>query len=285
MASDANGNIVVGIDGSPGSAHALRWAIAWSRRRGGGRVQAVMAWHYPALLLLPSPFGQGVPPADAMTDATRTAMATVIDPIVAETGVEVEQMVVEGAAAPVLTEAAESARLLVLGSRGLGRAAAVLRGSVSRRVVASAPCPVAVVPDDAPVEAQGPIVVGVDGSPNSLDALRWAASAGDGPIHAILAYEFPLGPEYELPGVSVDDPQAVAQKVVEQSVADALGDRADVTCTAVVGDPREVLTTAVPGASLIVVGARGATGIPGLVAGSVTTSIVAHAPLPVVVVP
>jgi nucleotide-binding universal stress UspA family protein len=286
MAEQGNGVIVVGVDGSPESAHALRWAIAWARRRGGDSpVQAVMAWRYPTFLLLPSPFGQAVPPADAMIDATRTAMAAVVDPVVAETGIDVEQVVVEGAAGQVLAEAAESARLLVVGHRGLGRVESVLRGSVSRRVVASVRCPVVVVPGDAALEPVGPVVVGIDGSPHSLDALRWAVSAGDGAVQAILAYEFPLGPEYELPAGTPDDPQAIAQAVVEHSVSEAVGNRDDVTARAIAGDPREVLTSGVPDASMIVVGARGESGLTGLIVGSVTTSVVAHSPVPVVVVP
>jgi nucleotide-binding universal stress UspA family protein len=54
-----------------------------------------------------------------------------------------------GRPADTLVERASDARLLVVGSRGLGGFSGLLHGSVSQRVLHSAPCPVAVVPPSA----------------------------------------------------------------------------------------------------------------------------------------
>ena len=61
-------------------------------------------------------------------------------------GVPVTAMLVEGAPASVLCAAGQDADLLVVGARGRSRVGALLLGSVSRQVVAHAPCPVLVVP-------------------------------------------------------------------------------------------------------------------------------------------
>ena len=61
-------------------------------------------------------------------------------------GVPVTAMLVEGAPASVLCAAGQGADLLVVGARGRSRVGALLLGSVSRQVVAHAPCPVLVVP-------------------------------------------------------------------------------------------------------------------------------------------
>lgn len=276
--------IVVGVDGSPGSAHALAWAVR-AAERAGGSVRALMSWSYPPLVVLPHPIGATVPPAEGMDEATAQALASVVEPVAAAGGVEVAQVVGRGAPARALLAEAADADLLVVGTRGRGTVASVLLGSVSRAVAAAAPCPVAVVPEDAELDADGPVLVGVDGSRGSLAALRWAGSVTEGPIHAVHVFEYPFGPEYAVPGFEWDDPEEFGHKLLELAVADTLGDRPDVTTTTARGDARRALVDAGRGASMIVVGARGATGVEGAFLGSVTTAVATGASVPVVVVP
>ena len=94
---------------------------------------------------------------------------------VATTGIDLTAMLVEGEPAPVLTQVAAGADLLVVGSEGHGGLAGRLLGSVSQRCIESAPCPVVVVPHDAKPRTRT-IVVGVDGSEPSCAALRWAVA-------------------------------------------------------------------------------------------------------------
>ena len=141
----AGTRIVAGVDGSPSSISALRWAI---RQAGltGATVDAVIAWHYPA-----SAGGYGWAPIGVGTafgfkeNADKVlagAIGAACDP---GNGVLVRARVVEGNAAQVLLDASDGADLLVVGSRGHGGFTEALLGSVSQHCVHHARCPVVVI--------------------------------------------------------------------------------------------------------------------------------------------
>ncbi len=140
--------IVAGVDGSPSSLAALRWAIQQARLT-GATVDAVIAWHYPVLAV---PLGPAAPGAIMdTTDFEKAADEVVTDAIGAvESGsdVRVSALVKEGNAARVLLDAAAGANLLVVGSRGHGGFAEALLGSVSQHCVHHAPCAVVIVRGD-----------------------------------------------------------------------------------------------------------------------------------------
>lgn len=137
--------IVVGVDGSPESKAALRWAIDEANLRSGG-VLALYAWAYPTL------GGSFVPaeePALYEGRLLQTAAEELLDGVVSEIErggrVQVRRLVVEGDAAEALVDASEDADLLVVGSRGLGGVSGLLLGSVSGRCAREAACPVVIV--------------------------------------------------------------------------------------------------------------------------------------------
>ena len=122
------GTIVVGVDGSPASLAALRFALAEARLR-GARLVALQAWVLPLteapgpfLLELPSSAGPSLQELSAdLGNAAGARLAAALAEVAdAAEGVEVERRVVEGPAASMLVEASESADLLVVGSRGHG---------------------------------------------------------------------------------------------------------------------------------------------------------------------
>ena len=136
---EAMTKIVVGVDGSPQSEHALRWAAEQARLT-GGELHAVIAWQLPASYGFAAVYDDVDWAGDAREILDRTIKAALGD----DDGVH--RHVREGHPAAVLVDAAESADLLVVGSRGPGGFAGLLLGSVSRHVVAHAACPVVVVP-------------------------------------------------------------------------------------------------------------------------------------------
>jgi len=133
------GAVVVGVDGSPASKDALRWALRYARVT-GTTVRAVTAWHYPysfAWMALPEVDLEG---------GTQRALKETIDEVAAAyPDVAVNPEVVEGVPPSVLITAARDAELLVVGSRGHGAFAGMLLGSVSQHCVHHATCPVVVV--------------------------------------------------------------------------------------------------------------------------------------------
>lgn len=141
--------IVVGVDGSPHSRRALRWA-ADEAAKVGGSVRAVSVWDNPARDM----WVIADPPGTDRLHHTRSALEHTVRAVLGETpAVPVELSVVEGPAARELIRAAEDADLLVVGNRGRGGFAGVLLGSVSLHCVAHAPCPVVVVRDKEPPRA------------------------------------------------------------------------------------------------------------------------------------
>jgi nucleotide-binding universal stress UspA family protein len=91
-----------------------------------------------------------------------------------------------GLPAPVLRDAARDARLLVVGSRGLGAVLGQVAGSVCIDLAGSAPCPVMII--RRPRRRAHPVVVGVDASPRSpatvAEAIRLAKVLG-APLHLV----------------------------------------------------------------------------------------------------
>lgn len=135
------GGIVVGVDGSPASVAALRWAV----REGGARelaVHAVTAWTFP----LESTFGDMRTVGDfhPVVAAEELLVAALVD-----AGVSVPDAVttapIQGHPAEVLLHLSRGAELLVVGSRGYGKIFGALLGSVSQYVAAHAACPVVVI--------------------------------------------------------------------------------------------------------------------------------------------
>jgi nucleotide-binding universal stress UspA family protein len=137
--------VVVGLDGSEGSRHALRWAVQ-EARRWQASLTVLSAWSYPTA-------GLGVmygmmPPVEEMQVSQEEACREVL----ADEGlepcpddIELELVVVEGPAAPTLLDAATSKDLLVVGARGVGGFMGLLLGSVSQHCAAHASGPLVVV--------------------------------------------------------------------------------------------------------------------------------------------
>jgi nucleotide-binding universal stress UspA family protein len=132
--------IVVGVDGSGSSRHALRWAARQGQLT-GARLDVVVTWELPTSFGWVAPYPDDFNPA---ADAERAADDEVAAALRGCPDVSVQTTVVEGHPAPSLVEASRGADLLVLGSRGHGEFAGMLIGSVSQHCVTNAHCPVLV---------------------------------------------------------------------------------------------------------------------------------------------
>ncbi|UTT67988.1 universal stress protein [Arthrobacter sp. DNA4] len=132
------------------------------------------------------------------------------------------------------------------------------------------------------------IVVGVDGSEASVEALRQAqrmATPLGAKVQAVACWEYPqMYSGYVMMGV--EGFEEGARKVLDDAVAQAFGAEmlTNVSSTLVRSHPREALIDASRDADMIVVGRRGHGGFGGLLLGSVSSAVVAHAHCPVLVV-
>lgn len=144
------------------------------------------------------------------------------------------------------------------------------------------------IAQDTTLERRG-VVVGVDGSAPSKEALSWAARyarlAGE-PLHVLVAWRLPPSYGWEGPYPADWDPEAEAKAAGESAVREVLGgeERSTFSLEVVEGHPARVLTDASKRAVLVVVGSRGRGEFAGMLLGSVSEFLTAHAHCPVVVV-
>jgi nucleotide-binding universal stress UspA family protein len=130
------------------------------------------------------------------------------------------------------------------------------------------------------------IVVGVDGSDGSRDALRWAAEQAGltgASIRAVASWRWPNYVSRVPPGVDMQtETVSVLHEMLEPLRAQhpAL----EITEHVIQGPAGPALLTQSEGASLLVVGARGRAAFPGMLLGSVAEYCVRNGPCPVVVV-
>jgi nucleotide-binding universal stress UspA family protein len=153
MSRDGRHRIVVGVEGSPGSRAALRWAIEEARLRKG--VVEVVTAFLPTYVPAAPDFGY-VPldPVD-LVDEVRKMQDDVIAAVgeqVDLSGVRIEQKLLKGRSADTLIAAAEGADMLVVGNRGRGGFRGLLLGSVSQQIAHHATCPVVIVRADMDLE-------------------------------------------------------------------------------------------------------------------------------------
>ena len=137
------------------------------------------------------------------------------------------------------------------------------------------------------------IVVGVDGSAASKEALRWAldeARLRGASVRVVHAWAFPTlmaGPGLVPPVVlDVDTHQHEAAEVANSTVSEVAGSNPglDIAVVAVQGSPAHALVEAAADADLLVVGSRGHGGFAGLLLGSVSQQTAHHARCPVVII-
>jgi nucleotide-binding universal stress UspA family protein len=275
--------IVVGTDGSPNATSALRWAVEEADVHQAD-IEVVLVWSY---------FDQHHPDrSDTFDphyteDTARAALALWVTEALGARA-PVEQRTVLDLPARALLQASDVAELLVLGARGNGGFEGLLLGSVVGRVAQLAPRPIAVVRTMAPVRG-GRVVVGVDGSARSVDALRWAASearARDADLDVVHAWRVPTMPASLLMSASRDfDSMAdTGRAVLDTALADPALTGTRVRPHSSNDSPARALVERAAGAGVVVVGTRGLGRVTGALLGSVSRQLLNHAPCPVVVI-
>lgn len=275
--SGVTDGIIVGYDGSPGSAEALRWAAreAWAR---GTVLTICLSWRPGDLALAgdPEAGGQARQRAEQIIARAVGLTQSLLDIA------EVRAVLAEGPPAAVLCERSSTAEMVVVGSHGQGQLSGSLLGPVSWQVASHARGRVVVVRGQwRPVnQAPGPVVAGVDGSSASQAALAFAfeeATLRDVPLIAVCSLA-------DAPG------RLGAAQQIEEDFSRLMTryekEHPEVTVLRQVefGAPRSALLTAATGAQMLAVGSRGLGGLEGMSLGSVAATLLHHSPCPVTVV-
>ncbi|APA98954.1 universal stress protein [Nocardia seriolae] len=281
--------IVVAVDGSPTSYRAVAWAAVEAELR-RLPLEIVIAYGVEpsrepwTALGVAERAAVHAEAASVPAEATRIARHTVPGETVSVTGAAVDEPVLSA-----LVARSATARMMVVGDRGRGAIRRAVLGSVSSGLARRAECPVAVVHGEPDVErgADGPVVVGVDGTANSLPAVRMAfeeASRRKVPLIAVHAWSDSSGFDLEVLGWDAIRERADLQ--LSEWLADCGDEFPDVTVERrVSGDtPVRALLEYADAAQLLVVGTHGRGGLGRLALGSVSTALLHAAACPVLVV-
>ncbi|MFK0251607.1 universal stress protein [Amycolatopsis azurea] len=286
--------IVVGVDGAEPGRAAVRWAAVRAAERGLGLL-IVHALHveqraYGGGLAGPAPWFD-VLAADGrriLDEAVELAGATV-------SGVRVDTLMPTDSPVAILVDVSKSAAMVVIGGTGKGFFREMTIGSTASAIIAHAHCPVVVLrgrKGTANYPETGPVVVGVDGSPLSEQALAAAfeeASRRKASLVAVHAWSdvtyddvygmARLVTQWE--SIEGDERRLLAQRLAgwQEKYPDVAVERSLVR-----DRPRQVLLEWSAKAQLVVVGSRGRGGFTGLLLGSTSQALAHHAECPVMVV-
>ena len=160
--------VVVGVDGSPFSTLAVRWAAREATMRNVPLTLVHVVPTHCRLIVLAgrpprfppsSPAGRKKDAANIIADAIKVAE----DSVAGRRPPEINSELFFAAPVPTLVDLSKEAQMMVVGCRGQGALQRALLGSVSTGLVHHAHCPVAVIHDEASVIAATRTVAGAGG--------------------------------------------------------------------------------------------------------------------------
>lgn len=279
------GSVVVGYNGKEHSRAALAWAAAEAIRR-HAPLLVLFAANYPGMTVEPGPglFHREPGALEAAQEVTARGVSEALE---AHPGLLVVGATEVTSPPQALTAASNDAALVVLGSRGYGRVAGALLGSVAFAVAARAACPVIIVKDEAVERPPGPdhrVVVGTDGSAEATSAVEFAAERA---VTAAASLEIlTCTGGHQVRDVDERELRASAARIADAAAGRLRESHAGLDITTRVEDcPAELaLVGAAADAGLVVVGTRGRGAFEGMLLGSVSHAVIHGASCAVAVV-
>jgi nucleotide-binding universal stress UspA family protein len=287
--------IVVGVDGSPSSDSAVRWAAREAEMR-NVPLSIVHIIERPPWGML-ALGGGAVPPPTETSEWRKTEGEEVIsaavkvaqDSVKDGSSLQVHVEVYFSATGPALFDLSTHAQMIVVGCRGHGRVERILLGSVSAGLIHHAHCPVAVTHDEMSVASQPsqlPVVVGIDGSPASelATAIAFDEASWRG-VELIAVHAWSDAHVSDIPSIEWSAQQAVGEEALAERLAGWRERYPDVVVRRkiVLDAPAQHLLDEAESAQLLVVGSRGRGGFSGMLLGSVSTAVAQAARVPVIV--
>lgn len=270
-----SGAVVVGYNGKKHSQIALAWGAEEAVRR-DAPLLVLYAANYPGMTLEPGPGLLHREPGalEAAEEVTARGVSEALD---AHPGLRLLGATEVTSPSRALSEASHNASLVVLGSRGHGRVAGALLGSVAFAVASRSGCPVIVVKDESANRPVGPkhrVVVGTDGSAEAASAVGFAADRAAMASASLEVVTSTGGRQAE----EVDERELRdrAERIAESAADRVRETRPELTVTTRVEEcPAELtLVDASADAGLVVVGTRGRGAFEGMLLGSVSHAVI-----------
>ncbi|MGE2730025.1 universal stress protein [Mycolicibacterium vaccae] len=280
--------ILVAVDGSPESHTALRWAAREAalenRRVTLMHVVAPIVVTWPIDAIAANYYEWQEDNAQRVIEQARAVLTAE-----AAEGNSVQTQVRHGGIVPELSEASKRAHLLVIGSRGLGPVGGAALGSVSRALLHHAQCPVVVTKEGVvrQEDRKLPVMVGIDGSPASDNAIAFAFDeASRRGVDLIALHAWSDVAVFPILGMDWHQYEEQGHEILSERLAGWKERYPDVHVQRriVCDKPARWLIDEAPLCQLVVVGSRGRGGATGLLLGSVSTKVAESAQAPVAVV-
>lgn len=283
---------IVGWDSSPAATAALDWALDTARSTG-----AVVQLVHAVLAVPPVPYGE-MPLDQGVYDDIANAILALGTQRAHERAPEVpitSERMYRGVSGALL-ECARAGDVIVIGSRSHGGFAGLLVGSTAVQVATHSDVPVVVLhapgTREGSYDPAGPILVGIDGTEASADALEFAMVLADQTLRAVQAvHAWTLPPVELVPPNLLTSEQVTAiaadqERVAAEAVAGVRSEFPDVSLSvnSVQGVAADVLLKQSKDASMIVVGSRGRGEFRGTILGSSSNTVLHRAACPVAVV-
>lgn len=283
------GAVVAGVDGTEHDVAVLTAAVAEALRRGAPlHVRHCHEGLDPLALASSAPLGSATLELLGRTDdVVGVSLATVAE---LDTSLTVTADQPAGRPENLLVAASKDAALVVVGTGRKSKLEELALGTVALTVAAHGKCPVLVVPHEVDPDGDGDVVVGVDGSDHSQQALVVAAHEArlrEANLVVVTTWFVEV-----VDGYVVTEPDSPEWRLVtdrirtmqEQLLANVDTDGLEVELRAVRGGIRSTLSDTSSDAALVVVGNRGRGGFRSKALGSVTMDLMKRAQCPILVV-
>ncbi|NEW43277.1 universal stress protein [Nocardia cyriacigeorgica] len=284
--------ILAAVDGSASSYHAAAWAAA----------EALLHDAHLHLIIstgiaMASALSEGLEPSEReqqwlRADGERvvTEAARVVRQAVDDDRLTLTTEVTSNFIIPTLLDRSTTARMLVVGSRGSGAFQRGLLGSVGTAITRHAHCPVAVIHDFAAIDAVSadkPILVGVDGTENSVSAVEYAYDAASRRNVGLIAlHAWSDTSSLDLPTRDWESLREAERAVLAERLAGFAEKYPDVQVRRLVvpNRPAHALHDQSDYAQMVVVGSHSRGGFTSMLLGSTSNSVLHTVACPVVVI-
>jgi nucleotide-binding universal stress UspA family protein len=281
--------IIVGIDGSPVSDAAVRWAAHDAAIRGLPLTlvhvedPAAPTWSQ-APILEESPAEQQAEGRSLLVNASKIARDAIGD----TARIQINGELLSSAPVPALVDQSNDAELIVVGSTGRGALSRGFLGSVSSGLIRHAHCPVALIRDEdpqTPHPAEAPVLVGIDGSTSDLAAAVAFEEASRRHADLIALHAWNDTDMSEIPGYDWSPITTKEDRLLTEALAGWQERYPDVIVHKRLVRDRaaRALVDASESTQLVVVGSHGSGAFAGMLLGSVSNAVVQAVHKPVIV--